>query len=455
MTQTDTNETDSTGKGKVFFDRADQVAETGNWDFAIELYIEGISREPDNIERGHKPLREVSLKRKAQGGKGPGIMEQLKRRPTKDPLVSLSNAEYLLAKEPGSVSYMIQLLRAVISLKLRDVVKWICDILLETQRQGKPRRSVLATVITAYHDIEEYTAALRACEMAHQLAPNDQKITEALKELSAKYTIQQGRYGEDGDFIKSVRDMDKQKDLISEDSLVKQQSYLEKQIDNARKEYLESPTVPGKVNALVDALLKFEDESYENEAIDVLAKAHTDTKAYQFKMRIGDIRIRQMTRKYRKLVAAGDKSAAADHTKRQLKFELGEYVERAANYPTDLALKFELGRRQYAAGKYDDAIASLQQAQRDPHRHLHALNLLGQCFAQKGLLREAADTYERALETEMTEARIKEIRYNYGGVLEQMDQLEKAQEQYSQVTQIDYNYKDARDRLENIRKRIG
>ncbi len=56
-------------KGKAFFDRADQVAETGNWDFAIEMYLEGLRREPDNLQRGHQKLREVSLHRKVQGGK--------------------------------------------------------------------------------------------------------------------------------------------------------------------------------------------------------------------------------------------------------------------------------------------------------------------------------------------------------------------------------------------------
>ena len=53
MTETNAREP---GKGQAFFDRADQVAETGNWDFAIEMYLQGIEREPDNIERGHEFL---------------------------------------------------------------------------------------------------------------------------------------------------------------------------------------------------------------------------------------------------------------------------------------------------------------------------------------------------------------------------------------------------------------
>ena len=35
MTQTNAETGPTPGKGKAFFDRADQVAESSNWDFAI------------------------------------------------------------------------------------------------------------------------------------------------------------------------------------------------------------------------------------------------------------------------------------------------------------------------------------------------------------------------------------------------------------------------------------
>jgi tetratricopeptide (TPR) repeat protein len=213
--------------------------------------------------------------------------------------------------------------------------------------------------------------------------------------------------------------------------------------------------VAGKINAFVDALLKLEEEGYENEAVDVLVKAHKDTGAYQFKLRIGDIKIRQMTRRYHALVARGDKEGVAKHRVEQLQFELAEYADRAANYPTDLGIKFELGRRQYLAGKLNEAIASLQQAQRDPRRHVQALSILGQAFAKKGLFPEAADTFEGALQGEVPEERAKELRYSLGDVLEKMNELAKAQEQFSRVAQVDYTYRDVKDRLDGIRKKLG
>jgi hypothetical protein len=123
MTDLNSKEQATSGKGKAFFDRGDQVAETGNWDFAIQMYLEGIRREPGNLERGHRPLREVAVKRKAQGGKSAGLREAFKRRSGKDPAEALVNAEFVLAKDPLSLKAMVEVLKAARKLEEREVIK--------------------------------------------------------------------------------------------------------------------------------------------------------------------------------------------------------------------------------------------------------------------------------------------------------------------------------------------
>ena len=443
------------GNGKAFFERGDQVAETGNWDFAIEMYLEGISRELDNVEQGHQPLREVSLNRKAQGGKNAGMVEKMKRSRGKTPEETLINAEYLLAKEPGSIQQMVRLHDAAQKLGLTDTFKWICGVMLDSQRVAdKPDLRVLKTIAETYDSLEEYTLAIRACEMALTIAPDDGALQNALKQLAAKHTIQAGKYDQEGEFTRSVKDLGRQQDLIQQDAMVQQESYLKAEAERAVKAYEHEPTEFGKIVAAAKALTAIEDETYENQAIEILAKAHRDTGAYQFKMQIGDIRIRQENRRYRDLAETGDKGAAAQQLQRVLAFELDEFTERAENYPTNLVIKYELGRRQLLAGNYDDAIGSFQQAQRDPKRHLQALNYLGQTFAKKGWLQEAADTYKRALAADLTESRTKEIRYCYGDVLEKMGELKAAQDEFSEVAQIDFSYRDVRDRLESVRQQL-
>ena len=443
----------SSGRGKAFFDRGDQVAETGNWDFAIQMYLEGIRREPGNLERGHKPLREVALKRKAQGGKPAGLMEQMKRKGGKEPIDVLINAEYVLAKDPGNVGAMVNVLKAAQQLEEPAVVKWICDILFEAMRQTKrPNKRTLTMIAQAYAGIEEYASAVHACDMALKLDPNNGDLQEMARDYSARQTIKQGGYDGEGSFVKSVRDMEHQKQLAERDRFAQSRDFIEAEIEKARAEYEQNPTVPGKIDALADALLKLEEEAYENEAIDVLKKAHADTGAYRFKMRMDDVKIRQMRRRFSKLRAAGEKERAMQMAREQLAFELEVFAERAANYPTDLSLKFELGRRQLMAGKIDEAIASLQQAQRDPKRRIHAMSLLGQAFARKGWYREAVDTYKRALELEPSEDRAKELHYNVADCLQTMGENQQALDHYSRVAQLDYNYKDVRERIEKLRQ---
>ncbi len=454
MASAESKKSSSAGKGKAFFDRADQVAGTGNWDFAIEMYLEGISREPENMERGHKLLRKVSINRKAQGGKAAGMIDQLKHRPGKDPIQNLVNAEYLLAKDPGSVSYMVQVLQAAKKCDLIKVIHWVSSILLESQRQTKkPSKRILVELVKAFEIAKDFSQSVQACDMAMQVDPNDGELRERLRRLTALYAIDKGKFEEEGDFTKGVDDLEKQSELQKKDSLIKDEEYLLDQIRETRQEYLESPQVAGKINNVIDALLRMENESYENEAIDILTKAHKDTGAYQFKLRVGDIRIRQMSRRFRQLRDTGDKVGATEQAQRQLAFELDEYQERCANYPTDLGLKYELGRRQFLSGQYDDAISSLQTAQRDPRRSLRARSLIGQSFVKKGWFREAAETFTKALQSESTEEFTKELRYHLGDVLMQMDELDKAQEQFATVAQLDYNYRDVRERIDNIRKK--
>jgi tetratricopeptide (TPR) repeat protein len=459
MTEADTQSTppepDKTGKGKVFFERAEQVAETGNWDFAIELFVEGLKRDPGNVEQGHQRLRDVALSRKVQGGKGPGMGDKFKHRMGKDIETNLVNTAFLLAKEPGSQQLMNQLRQCGVKLELKALVKWICDILLESQRQAKKLNvKILMKLAEDFSQVDEFIPAIQACELARTVEPDNAVIQQTLSDLSAQYTLFKGKYGDTSDFSEKVADLEGQQKLMEQDHLVQSEEFLLKEIAKAREEYLASPEVSGKIHGLADALLKMGDESYEGEAIDVLAKAHRDIGAYQYKVRIGDIKIKQMTRRYRKLTKAGDKDAAKQQLRAQLAFELEEFKERAINYPTDLKLKFELGRRQYLAGTYDDAIASLQQAQRDPRHHLASMGYLGQAFEAKGWMREAGETYTRALESEMSEDKAKDLRYNLGGVMEKMGQMLEAREQFSAVAQSDYNYKDVRERLDAVNKAI-
>ncbi len=76
--------------------------------------------------------------------------------------------------------------------------------------------------------------------------------------------------------------------------------------------------------------------------------------------------------------------------------EVAEYKLRVEHYPSDLARKFELGRRYYAAGDMENAIACLQEAQSDPKSRVSAQLFLGQAFLKMEYADEAIETFRAA-----------------------------------------------------------
>ena len=99
--------------------------------------------------------------------------------------------------------------------------------------------------------------------------------------------------------------------------------------------------------------------------------------------------------------------------------------ERLDRNPTDLQLRYELGERLTNAGEYRDALPELQRARQHPNARLKAMNLLGRCYRELGMLDLAAKQLEDAArETMVMDEVKKEIIYNLGLVYEQMGDAE-------------------------------
>jgi tetratricopeptide (TPR) repeat protein len=119
-----------------------------------------------------------------------------------------------------------------------------------------------------------------------------------------------------------------------------------------------------------------------------------------------------------------------------------------------MRLRYEVGRRLLQLGRYDEAIPALQDGQKDPKHYLRALSLLGQCFYKKEWYPDAIDIYLRAMESPDAAAGNvgKELQYYLGRAYEADGKTEKAAKAYSTVAQIDFLYKDVRERLDRLRK---
>ena len=450
-------------KAITFFERAEEIAATDNFDYAIDMYLEGLHRAPDALEDGHIPLRRIALIRQGKGGKKPSIIAKMKRRGGKTLLDEMLNAEYLLAKDPDHLPYAEAMLKACVAGGYRRTADWIAQLVFDANRAGaKPSLATYLLLKDSYKTLEMFTKAVEACRCAIELRPDDDALADEFTALSAQMTVEKGKYGREGDFRQSIRDRKRQEVLHSQESLVKSAEFRAKAVQEARGAVEKNPESPANILKLAEALFDLRTDEGNEEAFKILHEALDRTKDFVFKRREGELRIKELKR----AVQAAKTAAQAEPENEELKNKLTESLERfaeaelqhyrlcVANYPTDLRMKYEYGLRLLINKEYDKAIPLLQEAQRDPQCKLAALDKTGFCFFLKGWFADAIDIFKQALQTcEVRDSDIaKELRYNLARSYEENKQADKALEVYRKLAQLDFNYRDVSQRVEKLRK---
>ena len=104
----------------------------------------------------HRKVREISLKRKASGGKSLGMLDAMKlKKSTKDEKENFLNAEKLLAFDPGNTDYMLSIAQNAAKAGFYDTVLWICRIFLEAEASSpKPDVNKFLTIKDVFKSLK-------------------------------------------------------------------------------------------------------------------------------------------------------------------------------------------------------------------------------------------------------------------------------------------------------------
>ena len=442
------------------FEHAKTVAETGNYDYAIELYLQGLAEGADNVPI-HAEIRRISLTRKATGGKALGTFKAMGiKTNTKDQQQNLLNAEKLLAYDPGNTGHMKSMATAAAHGGFRATTRWIGPILTRVNLETKNDPAIFVLLKDLYQEVEEYKLALDALQLAAASQPDNSDLQHELRDLATKLAIQQGQY-EKGDFRESMRDAEGQRARLEEDTDIRSADAMQGQIGRARHDYEASGRDPAKIGKLVETLTKTGDLKYENEAIDLLEGTYKATKSYRYKFQAEEIKLRQLTRTERNMREqlaedpdnADLKEMVEELAHDRVEGELKHYQQAMRAYPTDMKLKFEVGKRFFLLGQFDEAIPMLQQSSNDAKLREEAGVLLGRSFLQAGYVPEAVETLRGRIDSYTIEGddKSKMMYYWYGRALEQNEKLEEATKAYSQIAQWDFGYRDVQTRIKELR----
>lgn len=466
-------------KAMTFFRHASTVAEARNYDYSIQLYLDGLSHDPDNMNK-HEAMREVALRRKVAGGKPAKMFDRWKGR-GKDKVEKALQAEYLWAKNPLNFATAVTVMEKMVEAfedqdeyNMGEVAYWIGILLLEKSEMDKQLNKVDLLKLTGlFERIDAYHQAVNACRWALELDRNDYELENRLKDLQAEETMIDSGYGAqietlDVDFKKTVRDMDKQQILDQENQLSKTDQAIEEILKRARDAFAANPDDLVLREKLVKSLLEKRDDASENEAIKLLEEAFEKTGDYKFKMQVSEIQLRKIERIIRKLKAALAKDTGnaelAEKCKQamrqKLKMEANHFTECAKHYPTDRKWKYELGRVMFTVRQFDKAVEQLQQSVSDAKFRVQSLLLLGQCYLAQDWFDEAIDTLEKAREShKLSDDKLAmEIRYQLMIALEKSaldtrnaERAKEAQKVASEILQTDINFRDIRQQMERIR----
>jgi hypothetical protein len=153
MSETDHSE--GPGKGKPFFARAAAFVEAGNYDYAIDLFIEGLRCEP-HLAPHHEALREIALRRKMAGsGKATGVTGAFSPVSGDAPKDRMLYAERLLASDPDDVPEMLNMMRAAAAGKYYEVVLWFAPIAASASKSAKKSRDgVFGEIISLLESLD-------------------------------------------------------------------------------------------------------------------------------------------------------------------------------------------------------------------------------------------------------------------------------------------------------------
>lgn len=287
-------------------------------------------------------------------------------------------------------------------------------------------------------------------ERALKIDPRDQDSLKARKNLAAEGALKKTGIETATSSRELIKDLDAAQRLERNDRLQLSREEIAEELETLEAQLQEDP---GQLKLLVrmsEVLLMDDDLSGALQSLEqaVAEDPHNSDLAAQ----AGALRLRLQEGRVEEAEARGD-TGAADFARKALgEARVTEYRRQVEQNPTDLRRRFQLGEALFGIEQFDDAIAELQQAVKDPKVKADSLMMLGQSFAAKDMDDLALGQLEKALEASTdTGEKGKEILYAMGRVAQNMGRTEQALAHFSRILEQDIGFRDVQRKIEDLK----
>lgn len=396
-------------KAAKFFLHAKAAQDSTNYEFAMQLWLRGLRLDPHNMSALESFFQSAAAFLGSKACKK-GLSKETQRE-----FGGRGNIERYLAAlltwamKPDDPFFAVRAAEAAAKANLPEPAYWLGErALAVVGREKKPRKDLFVKLMEAFKQIGAYDKAVIAGEAASHLDPTNGPLIATVRNLSALAAMSKGGYdqtGTAGGFRANVKDLESQRLIEEQERIVKTEETIDRLIAKAEQDFRAKPEDLPTVLNYAQRLLERGRPEDENRAYKVLMHTYEKTKQFRFRQRAGEIRLRVYRRQlleYKQAAEANPNDLEAarvyeDKRRKYMEEEIKELQAQVEAYPTDLTLKFELGKRLLELGQNEEAIALFQESQKDLKNRVASMNYLGQAFMAIGWIDEAIETFRRVL----------------------------------------------------------
>jgi tetratricopeptide (TPR) repeat protein len=448
-------------EARSLYTKAQEASQRENADYAIELYNQVLEKEPGFFE-GRKALRAEQFKK--AGAKG-GFFKKMMSGASSSPLVAKAQVvirsnpagalvigEQILNADPNSSAGHKIIVEAAQALELHRTAVLSYDTLVKNS--PKDVNMAIEFAKTCGEAGEPKKGERHLLELQRD-NPTHGELNQAIKDMSARTTLNEGGYaaleGGKGSYRDILKNKHEAVTLEQEKRTVKNEDVNDRLI----KEYeTRLETEPNNLKVVRQLAEIYAEKKQFDKASELYARVKNsemgndptlDQAIAKLKLKQFDFQIEQLN------PFAPDHAAQVEQLKAQkLEFQVAECQKRVEKYPTDLTIRYEMGVLYFQIGKVTEAISEFQKAQQNPNKKLAALGYLARCYAQKKMYDFAVRAFQNAIKEKLVfDEEKKEFIYNLGSVLETMGKKDEAIEQFKLIYEVDSGYKDVAAKVES------
>jgi len=444
--------------------KAMAAIELRNFGYAISL-LQGILKQEPQFLTGRQLLRRAEVAKQKAGKKrffnistAPIAIMKAQRQTKKAPERAVEMIEKVLEEEPYNRQANLTLKEAAVAAGWPEIGVFALRTLLEENPRDV---KLLHELGQLYHQTGQSEEEAFVYNLISEIDPLDSVALRLGKDASARASMSTGGWTQAESYRELIKDKDVAISLEQQSRMQLSGEALDQQIAELQARQNTEPQNVDLARRL-GALCEQKDDIESAIKWYQCAVELTGSSDAGLIRKLSNLKMRGAERDiaaHEEFLAGHTKKDAA-HTKRSEELQaakkkragilIEEVKKRLERNPTDLQLRFELGEHFVNAQRFREAVPELQRARQNPNARLKAMNLLGVCYCELGMLDLAMKQFEDAAREIVTmDPMKKEIVYNLGTVYEKMGAREKSLNCMKQIYEADYGYKDVAERVES------